>query len=157
MAGIVVARTSYVRLAIASAVFLMIGAAEVPAGGVKLKLKTNAANLYAPARVTVTAELTGGSDSDPALHCLREEWSYVQVFETVTNYEVNKSVRESRCDSESQTQPSTIVRDFKNDFSFYKVGRYSVRLQLRNREGKVVASSAISVRILQPSNPYYQD
>lgn len=129
-------------------------ASPAVADDVKLKIVPSASNLFAPARLAVTCSLTGGSDTDPGLLCLAEEWSYSVVFENVTNREVNRSMRESPC--EGQTQPAAMAREFTNSFLFTRPGRYMVRLDLRNRDGKVVASNQVSVRVLRSANPEYQ-
>ncbi|MBI2838469.1 MAG: hypothetical protein HYX75_09150 [Acidobacteria bacterium] len=139
---------------IQACLLLIFAAPPVVADSVKLSISPSASNLFAPARLSVTCNLTGGSDADPALLCLAEEWSYSVVFENVTNREVNRSMRESPC--ASQTQPAAIAREFTNSFLFMRPGRYMVRLELRNRDGKVVASNQVSVRVLRPANPEYQ-
>ncbi|MEW6365554.1 MAG: hypothetical protein AB1714_13080 [Acidobacteriota bacterium] len=139
------------------AVGLALPPAAAPVGAadkVKLKMESSSKNLFAPARFAITAKLEGGSDTDPALHCLTEEWVYERQYETFTNRETNKSIRSRPC--ADQTQPSTMVREFSNDFYFYQPGNYSVRLMLRNRDGKVVASASLSLRVLVPANPEYQ-
>jgi len=135
-------------------VLLLAGAPAVAADKVKLKMESNSKNMFAPARFMITAQLDGGSDTDPALHCLTEEWVYQRQYETFTNRETNKSVRSRPC--ADQTQPSTIVRQFTNEFYFYQPGDYSIRLMLRNRDGKVVASGSASIRVLEPANPEYR-
>lgn len=133
---------------------IALSTAPAHAGGVKLKMEPSASTMFAPARFEVRAELLGGSDTDTSLHCLSEEWTYVLAYEKVTNHETNKSYRKPPC--ESQTQPSSIVRHFDNSFLFSSVGRYSIRLQLRNPEGKVVANGSVNVRVLEPSIPQWQ-
>ncbi len=134
---------------------IILGAPTISAAGsIKVKLESSAMSMFAPARFVVTGTLIGGSDSDPALHCLTEEWVYQRVYETVTNHEENKSIRSSPCNG--QTQPDSFTRGFKNEFTFFEVGRYAIRLLLRNPQGKVVTSSTISLRVLQPADPMYQ-
>ena len=141
------------------AIVLLIGfVIGLPAGsaasGVKLKLESSSMSMFAPAYFAITGTLTGGSDTDPDLQCLTQEWVYQKTYQTITNHEENKSIRSSPCDD--QTQPSEIVRVFKNEFTFIPVGRYTIRLLLKNQKGKVVTSGSITVKVLQPANPLYQ-
>lgn len=130
---------------------MAIGGQLAAAGGPKIKLDATSGNLFTPARCFVTAKLSGGSDADPALMCLTEEWEYSRTYQTFTNRETNRSIRKADCDD--QTQPSAVIRSFKNDFFFAQPGRYLIRLILRNRDGKMVASETTSVNVIQSAQP----
>ena len=139
----------------AAVVVMLIGVSiAAHAGGVKLKLEASARNLFAPARCVIEGTLVGGSSTDPSLQCLTEEWTYSAAYQTFTNQETNRSIRTHPCDG--QTQPAEMLRKFSNTFEFYNPGSYSIRLVLRNRDGKIVASNNVSVRVLRPASDIYR-
>jgi len=114
----------------------------------KLTLKANPTMAFSPARVVVTADLTGGAVDDPQLYCPAIEWEWGDDTRS-----------EDSADCEPfQAGKTEIKRHFTADHTFRieeppgspgMTAEYrDVHIQLRLRKnGKVIVSGGTTVKI----------
>jgi hypothetical protein len=115
----------------------------------KLALKANPTMAFSPARIVVSAELTGGADTDQQLYCLAVEWEWGDG---------TRSEDSADC-GPYEAGKSEIKRHFTADHTFRMeeppgggVGQQpdyrDVHIQLRlKKNGKVVVSGGTTVKI----------
>ncbi|MGE3276230.1 MAG: PKD domain-containing protein [Vicinamibacterales bacterium] len=109
-----------------------------------LALRARPTIAFAPARVTVTAEVRGGSDDYRAFYCPALEWEWGDG---------TRSEAESDCDP-YEPGKSEIRRRYVAQHTFRQPGTF--RVQLRLKQGRDVAGQAgvtISVRPGFPGDP----
>jgi hypothetical protein len=118
----------------------------------KLTLKANPVMAFSPARIHVTADLTGGANNDQTLYCPAVEWEWGDG---------TKSAEESDCEP-YQAGKSEIKRHYIADHEFRIEEQnfagappdyrdFHIQLRLK-RSGKVVLSAATSVKIKPESD-----
>lgn len=122
---------------------LLPGVADKP----KLTLKANPTMAFSPARIVVTADLTGGTNDDQQLYCPSVEWEWGDD---------TKSEDSSDCEP-FQAGKSEIKRHFTSEHTFRLeedpggIGQpdyRDVHIQLRLRKnGKVIVSGGTTVKI----------
>lgn len=107
-------------------------------GGKKasLSLKATPAVAFAPARLTVAADLKGGSDDSDELYCPTVEWEWGD--ETT-------SVQEADCEPFTPGK-SAIKRRFIIQHQFKNPGTFRVSLRLKKGD-KIVASANTTVQV----------
>jgi hypothetical protein len=121
------------------------GAADKP----KLSVKANPTMAFSPARIVVTAEMTGGADTDQQLYCLAVEWEWGDGTRSEDSadcgpYEAGKSEIKRHFTAEHTFR--------MEDSSGGTVGQQpdyrDVHIQLRlKKSGKVVVSGGTTVKI----------
>lgn len=111
-------------------------AAQQGKGRPSINLRANPTVLFAPARVVVTAELSGGADDYQDYYCAKVEWSW----DDGTTSEATDD-----CDP-YEAGTSTIRRRYTNEHKYELPGQYDVRFTLRQGK-KSVGSGSIQVRV----------
>ncbi|OYW05637.1 MAG: hypothetical protein B7X11_01775 [Acidobacteria bacterium 37-65-4] len=99
-------------------------------------LRANPAVAFAPARIVVTAELSGGANDYQDFYCAKVEWSWG-----------DDTTSESQDDCDPYEAGKTeIRRRYTNEHRFELPGHYDVRFTLK--QGKTsVGSGTVPVRI----------
>ncbi len=126
---------------IAVAIALSIGAGGNPAGSKDTKktdlvLTVNPAMAFAPARITLRAQLKGVSNDNADFYCPTIEWDWG-----------DGTVSESSSDCEPfQPNKSEIQRSFLTQHVYRTGGEFEVRLRLK-RQNKVVAVAGATLNI----------
>jgi hypothetical protein len=104
--------------------------------GPSLSLKASPSVSFSPARITVTAELRGGTDSDEDLYCPGLEWEWG-----------DGTISEASADCEPfEAARSTIKRRFVTTHTYETAGNYRVILRFK-RGSKSVMSGNTSVQV----------
>lgn len=101
-----------------------------------LKVKASPAIAFSPARVVLTADLSGGASDNEQLYCAAIEWQWGDG---------TKSDQKADCDPYVAGQ-SEIKRHFVVDRVFDTSGDYHVTLTLKQKD-KVVAIGSTLVKI----------
>ena len=104
--------------------------------GPSLALKTNPQFGFSPARIVVSAELRGGSDTDPELYCPDVEWEWGDGTKSQASQNCPPFVA-----GESQ-----ITRRWTVSHVYTTAGRYQMYLRLK-RGSKVVLAGNAKVEI----------
>ncbi|MFB3852856.1 MAG: hypothetical protein ACE148_03420 [Vicinamibacterales bacterium] len=101
-----------------------------------LSLRVSPPIAMAPAKITVFAELQGGSDDDPDLYCPTLEWDWD-----------DGSISERKRDCEPfEKGKSKIERRFLERHEYKYEGYYEITLRLK-RGDKTVTSGTVKVQI----------
>ena len=101
-----------------------------------LSLKANPPIAFSPAKVVVTAELKGGSDTDGELYCPSLEWDWGDGTKS-----------ESNADCEPfEAGKSSIKRRFTASHTYNMADNYRVLLRLR-RGSKTIVGGNTSIQI----------
>jgi len=125
--------------------FALSAAVAVSAGGDKnadkvkkatLKVKASPTIAFSPARVVLTADLSGGSNDNEDLYCAAVEWQWGDG---------TKSNQKADCDP-YEAGKSEIKRHFVADRVFDTSGDYQVTLTLKQKD-KIVAYGSTVVKI----------
>jgi hypothetical protein len=108
-----------------------------------LVLRANPAIAFAPARVNVSAELRGGSDSDAELYCpdLEWEWDDNTFSESSQNCEPFVAGK------------SQITRRWRASHTFTTGGEYQIYLRLK-RGGKTVLAGNTRVEVRRSAQEF---
>ena len=101
-----------------------------------LVLKANPPIAFSPARIVVTAELRGGTDSDAELYCPNIEWEWGDG---------TKSESSQNCEPFVAGE-SKITRRWTVSHMYTSAGRYQLYLRLR-RNGKIVLAGSDKVEV----------
>lgn len=101
-----------------------------------INMRVSPAVTFAPARVVVTAELSGGADDFQDYYCAKVEWTWGDG---------TTSEAQDDCDP-YEAGKSMIRRRYTNEHKFDTAGQYDVRLVLKQGK-KSVGSGTIQVRI----------
>ena len=122
----------------ASAMASAVGADKPGDKGKKptLKVKASPAIAFSPARVVITADLTGGSGDAQAIYCASIEWEWGDG---------TKSDQSADCEPYVEGK-SEIKRHFVADRVFDTSGDYHVSLRLKQKD-KIVAFGSTLVKI----------
>ncbi len=120
-----------------------IGAASKPADQkdqkdqkVSLTVRASPAAAFAPARITLTAQLKGGSPETEDLYCPTVEWDWG-----------DGTISQASADCEPfQPNKSDIQRSFRTQHVYKMGGEYEVKLLLKKAD-RVVAMGAASLNI----------
>lgn len=121
----------------------LIGAADKA----KLTVKANPSMAFSPARIVVTADMTGGANDDPQLYCPSVEWEWDDG---------TRSEESADCDP-YEAGKTQIKRHFTADHTYRvedQMGAgtqpdyrdYHIQLRLR-KNGKIVLSAGTTVKI----------
>ncbi len=105
-------------------------------GRPSIVLRANPAVAFAPARIVVTAELTGGADDYQDFYCAKVEWTWDDD---------TTSEAQDDCDP-YEAGKSRIRRRYTSEHKFELPGQYDVRLTLRQGK-KAVGSGTVTVRV----------
>jgi hypothetical protein len=118
----------------------------------KLSLKASPTMAFSPARVVVTADMTGGGDTDQQLYCLAVEWDWDDG---------TRSGDSADCEP-FEAGKSTIKRHFTADHTYRieeqiagtgTIDYHDFRVQLRlKKNGKVVVSGGTTVKVKPQMN-----
>lgn len=105
-------------------------------GKPSINMRANPTVLFAPARVVVTAEMSGGADDFQDFYCAKVEWTWddgttSEASDDCDPYEAGKSM---------------IRRRFTNEHKFELPGNYNIRFALKQGT-KTVGASTIQVRV----------
>jgi hypothetical protein len=104
--------------------------------GPSLSLKSSPSVSFSPARITVTAELRGGTDDTEELYCPGLEWDWG-----------DGTISEAKGDCEPfEAGKSTIRRRFVSTHTYTTAGNYRVILRLK-RGSKSVVGGNTSVQV----------
>jgi len=104
--------------------------------GPSVNLKPNPPMSFSPARVTVTAELRGGADTDEELYCPGLEWDWG-----------DGTISEAKEDCEPfEAGKSAVKRRWINTHTFETAGNYRIVLRLK-RGSKSVVSGNTTVQV----------
>jgi hypothetical protein len=101
-----------------------------------LTLKVSPTIAFSPARVVLTAELKGGSETVPDLYCPAVEWDWGDG----TRSEVNEDC------APFEAGQSEIKRRWTTTHTYTMGGQYRVTLRLK-RDGRTVLSGNTSVQV----------
>jgi hypothetical protein len=101
-----------------------------------ITLKTSPVMAFSPARIVVTAELRGGSETDGDLYCPAVEWDWGDG----TRSEVNEDC------APFEPGESEIKRRWTTSHTFTMGGQYRVVLRLK-RDGRTVVSGNTTVQV----------
>lgn len=105
-------------------------------GRPSIVLRANPAVSFAPARIVVTAELTGGANDYQDFYCAQVVWTWD-----------DDTTSESQDDCDPyEAGKSEIRRRYTSEHKFELPGQYDVRLTLRQGK-KSVGSGTITVRV----------
>lgn len=105
-------------------------------GRPSIVLRANPVVAFAPARIVVTAELTGGANDYQDFYCAKVEWTWG-----------DDTTSESQDDCDPYEAGKTeIRRRYTSEHRFELPGQYEVRLTLKQGK-KSVGSGSIPVRI----------
>ncbi len=104
--------------------------------GPSLNLKANPSMSFSPAKVTVTAELRGGSESDEEIYCPSLEWDWG-----------DGTISEAKEDCEPfEAGKSTIKRRWINTHTYTTAGNYRMVLRLK-RGSKSILGGNTNVQV----------
>jgi hypothetical protein len=119
---------------VALSMAMSIAAASKPEKDAKatLTLRANPAMAFAPARITLIAQLKGGTPDTEDLYCPTVEWDWG-----------DGTISQSSSDCEPfQPNKSEIQRSFSTQHIYKMGGEYEVKLLLKKAEKVVVEASA---------------
>jgi hypothetical protein len=103
---------------------------------VDLSLRVNPAMAFAPARITLMAQLKGGTADNADLYCPTVEWDWG-----------DGTISQSSADCEPfQPNKSEIQRSYSTQHVYKTGGEYTVKLSLKKAE-KIVAAATASLNI----------
>jgi hypothetical protein len=125
---------AFVAVCVASS----IGASRKPTDPAKvdLSLRVNPAMAFAPARITLMAQLKGGTADNADLYCPTVEWDWG-----------DGTISQSSADCEPfQPNKSEIQRSYSTQHVYKTGGEYTVKLSLKKAE-KIVAAATASLNI----------
>lgn len=105
-------------------------------GRPSINLRSNPAVAFAPARIVVTAELSGGADDYQDFYCAKVEWTWDDG---------TTSEAQDDCDP-YEPGKSMIRRRYTNEHKFELPGQYNVRFTLKQGT-KSVGSGTVQVRV----------
>jgi hypothetical protein len=105
-------------------------------GKPSINLRSNPTIAFAPARVVVTAELSGGADDFQEFYCAQVEWVWGDG---------TKSESQDDCDP-YVAGDSRIRRRFSNEHKYEFGGNYEVRFNLKQGR-KIVGSGTTTIRV----------
>jgi hypothetical protein len=128
----------FAPLAVVVVMAFSIGAARKPSDPTKvdLTLRVNPAMAFAPARITLTAQLKGGTGVNEDFYCPTVEWDWG-----------DGTISQSSADCEPfQPNKSEIQRSYVTQHVYKTGGEYTVKLLLKKAE-KVVATATASLNI----------
>ncbi len=140
--------TMAVMVATPAALGLLIGSANLLAGSggqqkeddedrPKLELKASPKTGFAPTRVTLRGQLTGGPDDYEEFYCPTVEWDWGNDTTSEQTYD---------CDP-WEAGKTEIKRRFTTQYVYNNPGTYTVRLILKKRgETVVAANTRVQVR-----------
>ncbi len=123
---------------VVAAVAVLIGASgkTLQPNKTEMSLRANPAMAFAPARITLTAQVKGGPDANPDLYCPSVEWDWG-----------DGTVSESSSDCDPfQPNKSEIQRSYVTQHVYKFGGEYVVQLRLK-KQNKVMALASASVNI----------
>jgi len=104
--------------------------------GPSLSLKASPSMSFSPARVTVTAELRGGSETDEEIYCPSLEWDWG-----------DGTISEAKEDCEPfEAGKSTIKRRWINTHTYTTAGNYRMVLRLK-RGSKSILGGNTNVQV----------
>ncbi len=107
-----------------------------PPAKIELTLRANPAMAFAPARITLTAQLKGGTNDNEELYCPTVEWDWG-----------DGTISQSSADCDPfQPNKSDIQRSFLTQHIYKAGGEYTVKLLLKKSE-RIVAEAAASLNI----------
>jgi hypothetical protein len=136
--------------------FAIVGLAVVVPGGAllaqnaegtrpKMALRAQPAVAVAPARVVLTADITGGSNDFQEYYCPTIEWEWGDE---------TSSESTSDCDPYEEGK-SAIKRRYTVQHIFRRQGSYKVYLHLK-RNDKIVGSASTTIQIQPGAIPSYE-
>jgi len=105
-------------------------------GRPSINLRSSPAAAFAPARIVVTAELSGGADDFEEYYCAKVEWTWDDGTVSEAQYD---------CDP-YETGKSEIRRRFTSEHRYELPGQYNVRFSLKQGK-KSVGSGTINVKV----------
>lgn len=105
-------------------------------GRPNMTLRANPAVAFAPARIVVTAELSGGADDYQDYYCAKVEWTWDDG---------TTSEAQDDCDP-YEAGKSMVRRRYTSEHKYDQPGQYNVRLTLMQGK-KSVGSGTIAVRV----------
>jgi PKD domain len=114
---------------------------ELKDGKAALTLRASPAMAFAPARITLTAQLKGGSPEAEDLYCPTVEWDWG-----------DGTISQASADCEPfEPNKSEIQRSFSTQHVYKTGGEYVVKLLLKKSE-KIVAEATASLNISRAIN-----
>ncbi len=133
---------------VALSVAVSLGASGKPAdqkdskdSKVALTLRANPAMAFAPARITLTAQLKGGTPETEDLYCPTVEWDWG-----------DGTISQASADCEPfQPNKSEIQRSFSTQHVYKTGGEYEVKLLLKKAD-RIVAVASASLNISRAIN-----
>jgi hypothetical protein len=102
----------------------------------KISVKASPAMAISPARVVVSADITGGPDDFEEFYCAGVEWEWGDD---------TKSTASADCDP-YEPGKSQIKRRFTADHTYRTAGEYRIQFRLKKKD-KSIAGASTSVRI----------
>ena len=102
----------------------------------KLSLKANPSMAFSPARVVVTADVSGGANDDPEFYCPAVEWEWGDG---------TRSNQSADCDP-YEPGKTEIKRHFTADRVYRTQGEYRIQFRLK-KKGRVIAAASTTIKI----------
>ncbi|MGC4083815.1 MAG: hypothetical protein QM736_17305 [Vicinamibacterales bacterium] len=102
----------------------------------KMTLRANPQVAIAPARITLAAELTGGSDDFEEYYCASVEWEWGDD---------TSSESTTDCDP-YEAGKSQIKRRYTTQHQFRRPGTYKIYFHLKNKD-RVLGSATVTVQV----------
>jgi hypothetical protein len=132
---------AFVGLALAFSIGASSKQADPKDAKVSLTLRATPAMAFAPARITLIAQLKGGTPESEDLYCPTVEWDWG-----------DGTISQASADCEPfQPNKSDIQRSFSTQHIYKTGGEYQVKLLLKKAE-KVVVEAATSLNISRAIN-----
>jgi hypothetical protein len=119
-----------------TAAFFLLGATSSKSDKPSITVKASPTVGFAPARIVLTADVTGGRDDYEEFYCASVEWDMGDG---------NKSEQKADCEP-YEPGKSQIKRQYMKDQIFSMGGEFQVQFRLKQKN-KVVGSGRTTVRI----------
>src|SRR5262245_12944162 len=118
----------------------------------KLSLKANPTMSFSPARVVVTADMTGGGDTDQQLYCLAVEWDWDDGTRSGDSADCEPfEAGKSEIKRHFTTDHTYRIEDQGSGTNTIEYHDFHVQLRLK-KNGKVVVSGGTTVKVKPQMN-----